>query len=321
MIKKPTLAIDVGGTNIKIALIANSGKIKVKKVFPTGKTQGKDLINTLVSYVENLLKELKLKKSNLSGIGIGLPGTINTVRGLVHSLTNIPGFKNVPLKKILEKKLGCPIFLDNDANLMALGEYYFGAGQRAENVVCLTLGTGVGGGLIINGKLYRGNYFAAGEIGHIPLDENGGRCNCGGWGCLETYIGNRYLIRKAIHRINKTAKTSLSKVNLTPEKITQAAKKKDKLAIQIWKETGRHLGVALAGVANLLSPDKIIIGGGLAQAGHFLFKPLRQTIRLRAMALPAKKVKVVKAQLGEDAGLIGAAVLVWLNEDAIYGTK
>lgn len=317
MIKKLTLAVDVGGTNIKFALITTSGKIKVKKIFPTGNCQGKDLIKSLVFHIENLLKELKLKKSNLLGIGIGLPGTIETTKGLVHSLTNIPGFKDVPLKKILEKKLHCPVFLDNDANLMTLGEYYFGAGQGEGNVVCLTLGTGVGGGLIIDGKLYRGSYFAAGEIGHIPLNENGEHCNCGGWGCLETYLGNRYLVKKAIQRIDKTTKTSLSRVNLTPEKITQAAKKKDNLAIEIWKEAGVHLGTALAGVVNLLNPDKIIIGGGLAQAGHFLFKPLRQTIQKRAMNIPAKKVKVLKARLGEDAGLIGAAVLVWLNKELI----
>ncbi len=309
MAKKLTLAIDVGGTNIKLALVDRRGKIKSKKVFPTYKHHKKGLIIDLLFYIENLLLELKLKKNDLSGVGIGLPGIVDTSRGLVHSLTNIAGFKNVPLKNILEKKLLWPVFIDNDSNLMALGEYRFGAGQGSRNIVCLTLGTGVGGGLIINGKLYRGSYFSAGELGHIPLSETGLRCNCGGWGCLETYLGNTYLVKEAQDKIDNR-RTVLSKVNLTPEKITLAAKKGDKLAIEIWEKAGERLGTALVGIVNLLNPEKIIIGGGLAQAGRFLFNPIRKTIKQRAMYFPAKKVKILKAQLGENAGLIGAAVLV-----------
>ena len=314
MVKKLTLAIDIGGTNIKLALVNRAGGIKSKKIFPAYSRQRKSLIKDLLFYIDDLLEKARLKKRDLLGIGIGLPGIVDTSHGLVHSLTNIPGFRNVALKKILERKLHRPVFLDNDVNLMALGEYYFGAGRGANNIICLTLGTGVGGGLIIEGKLYRGSSLSAGEIGHIPLNEDGHRCNCGGKACLETYIGNKYLVKEAVKKISKTS-TCLSQINLTPEKITQAAKKGDKLAIQIWKETGQRLGTVLAGLVNLLNPEKIIIGGGLAQAGHFLFTPIRKTVNERAMNFPARKVKIVRARLGEEAGLIGAAVLVWLNKE------
>ncbi|MCM8795950.1 MAG: ROK family protein, partial [Candidatus Omnitrophica bacterium] len=194
-----------------------------------------------------------------------------------------------------------PIFLDNDVNLMALAEQRLGAAKGFRNVVCLTLGTGVGGGLVINKAIYRGSTFAAGEIGHLPLNEKGPRCSCGGRGCLEAYIGNTRIIQKA---------RRLFKRRVFPEELSYLAKKKNKKAIRLWNEMGEHLGIALCGVINLLNPDAIVIGGGLAGAGKVLFDKVKKTIFKRAMSVQARYVRVMPAKLGSDAGLIGAAILV-----------
>ncbi|MCM8782588.1 MAG: ROK family protein, partial [Candidatus Omnitrophica bacterium] len=239
--------------------------------------------------------------------------------GIIHHLVNIKGFKKVPLKKLIEARTGIPTFLDNDVNVMTLGELYYGAGKGAKNLLCITLGTGVGGGIVIEGQLYRGSSLSAGEIGHMPLNERGPRCNCGGFGCMEKFVGNKYIVAKTIKEIKKGKKSIIKKMvkghlkRITPELISLAAKKQDKLAKAIWEEIGSHLGVTLAGVINLLDPERIIIGGGVAEAGNILFEAIRKTVRERAMRVPAKGVKIVKAKLGQDAGLIGAAVLVRLS--------
>jgi glucokinase len=201
--------------------------------------------------------------------------------------------------------LGLPVYLDNDANLMALAEFHRGAAKGAKNAVCLTLGTGVGGGIIIEKRLYRGSTFNAGELGHIPINENGSQCNCGGKACIETYVGNARILREA-RRIFKR--------RISLEDISALAKRKNKRAVKIWQDAGRRLGIALSGVVNSLNPDVIVIGGGVASAGAVLFQNIRLAIKQRAMHIQAKHVKVKAAKLGSDAGLIGAGLLV--REDA-----
>jgi glucokinase len=184
---------------------------------------------------------------------------------------------------------------------MALAEYTLGAARGSRNAVCLTLGTGVGGGLILDGKLYRGSAYAAGEIGHMPLNERGPDCNCGGVACLESYIGNRRLMRRV---------KTLFKKEVPLEEVSAMAYRGNKKAIALWDMAGLHLGVALVSVVNLLNPDCIVIGGGVANAGKILFDRVAETILLRAMLVHARAVRVVKAQLGNDAGMIGAGLLV-----------
>ena len=298
------LGIDIGGTNIKVGLVNASGKVIIRTNLSTRSfVRSKNaLIDAIVGCIKDIIRANRLDRKDILGVGIGLPGLVDMKRGVVRFLTNIPHWKNVPLKKILERRLRIPVFIDNDANLVALGEWKFGAGRGWKNLACITLGTGIGGGLVINGELFRGEGFAAGEIGHIPLNEKGKGCNCGGHGCLERSIGNRYLLKRA-KRIFKNNNISL-------EEITKKANNGDRRALRFWREAAVHLGNGLSGVVNLLNPECIIIGGGVANAYTFLRKTIDTTIKKRAMKVPAAMVKIVKAQLGRDAGIIGTQVLV-----------
>lgn len=302
--KKSVLAIDVGGTNIKLGLVSPSGRISSRtNLSTTSFIQGKEsLIEAVVSVSRRMIAENRLNNKDILGVGIGLPGLVDVRRGVVGVLTNIPGWRNVSLKKIIESKLKIPVFIDNDANVITLGEWKFGAGRGFKNMICITLGTGVGGGLVIEDALYRGEGFSAGEIGHMPLAETGLKCNCGGYGCLETYVGNQRLLRKA--------KIIFKDNNISLEEISRLAFYNNRTALRFWKEAAIHLGNGLAGVVNLLNPRCIVIGGGIANAHRYLFRIIRETLKKRALKIPTGMVKIVKAKLGSDAGLIGAQVLV-----------
>jgi glucokinase len=311
------IGIDVGGTNIKLALMDAKAHIRAKKVFPTRDFRGKNaLIAELAKQIAGLMDKYSVGKKGLIGVGVGAPGIVDIRTGTIHVLTNIPGFREVALGDILKKRLGVPVFVDNDVNVMALGEMRFGAARGAKNILCITLGTGVGGGLIFDGKLYRGSSYAAGEFGHVPIGIDGPRCNCGGRACIEAYVGNNYIVRDVVARIKDGARTSILKLaggdtdKITPETIDKAADSGDKFAKGVWTDVGNKVGIALAGAVNLLNIDKIVIGGGVAEAGKTLFDSIRKTIHERAMKLPGETVKVVSAKLGYDAGVIGAATLV-----------
>ncbi len=294
------IGVDIGGTFTKIALISKTGKILTKINLRTASYPKKQLIKKIIASIKEILSKKKLSTNRVKGIGVGLPGLIDSKKGVVRYLVNIPGWKKVPLKRIFEKRLKIKTFIDNDVNAMTLGELYYGAGRGAKNIVCITLGTGVGGGIIINGELYRGRDLVAGEIGHIPINEHGPRCNCGGNACIESYVGNRYLMKK----LSKEGRRSISLKLLNRE-----AQKGRPHAVRFWRYIGEKLGIMLVGVVNFLNPEKIIIGGGIANAGKHLFNPLKKTVAKRAMKVQKKRVKIVKARLGGNAGVIGAAVL------------
>lgn len=302
MAAKFIVGIDLGGTNLKVALINLNYKIISKKILSTQAFNTKALlVEGITDSVKSLLKNNMLEKKDILGVGIGLPGPVDEKSGVVHALTNIPGWKEVNLKALLSKRLGLPLFLDNDAKLMSLAEYNIGAARGFKYAVCITLGTGVGGGIIIDGNLYRGKSNVSGEIGHIPINENGPDCNCGGKACLETYIGNNRITQKA---------KKIFKREISLEEISALAEKGNKLALEVWSYVGKQLGIALVGVVNLLNPDCIVVGGGVANADKSLFKKLREVISTQAMRVQAKDVKIFKAKLGNDAGLIGAAIIV-----------
>lgn len=269
------------------------------KPFHASKSQ---LIDALVSAIFNLLEQKGLHSSDVLGVGIGLPGLIDPIKGVVNFLPNIPGWKNVPLKKILEKKLRIKTYLENDANLIALGEWKHGAGAGVKNMVCLTLGTGVGGGLILNNALYRGEGFCAGEIGHMPLNEHGPSCGCGGYGCFERYVGNRYLL--------KEAEKVFKKKSIDFPEIRQLSRQGNAKTPAFWKSMADKIGNGLVGIVNLLNPAVIVIGGGVSHNYQYLFPEIRKVINKRAMKIPAKMVKIVRAKLGDNAGIAGAQVLV-----------
>jgi glucokinase len=301
MSKKYIIGIDLGGTNLKVGLLDLSFKIRDRLNLSTANFLRKEiLIAAIVNSIDKIIKANRLRKTDILGVGLGLPGPIDADKGIVHFFPNIPGWLEVGLQKILEKKLKLPVFIDNDANLMALAEYKLGAAKTAKNAVCLTLGTGVGAGIIIEGKLYRGSTFAAGEIGHMPINEKGPECKCGGYACLEAYIGNLRIMRQA---------QKIFKRKISLEELSRLARH-NKKAARIWSVVAERLGLALVSVINLLNPDCIVIGGGVANAGRILFDKVEETILTRAMLVQARAVNIRKAKLGNDAGIIGAAILV-----------
>lgn len=314
--QKYTIGIDLGGTNTKIALSAGNARIFKRLEFPTKSCRNKTvLINTIADKIN------QLKPCGVIGTGIGVPGLVDARNGVVHCLTNIAGWKDVNLKKELEKKTGIKTYVDNDVNLMALAEAKYGAAIGADSVFCMTLGTGVGGGIVLNGQIYRGAAQSAGEIGHVSINPNGPKCNCGRRGCVEAYVGNSAVIKRAYSSLRTQTKSGRSpgllryrartgNLHITPELITEAAKRGNILARNVWRETAEYLGAGLVIIVNVLDPEVIVIGGGMAGAGKFLFEPLRRYVRKNAMSVPAKRVRIVKAELGNDAGVIGAAELV-----------
>jgi glucokinase len=299
-----TIGVDVGGTNIKIGLVNAQGHIVGRHSFGTQNYSQKpqDLIRAILEAVEFLMSKHKIVRKDLAGIAFGLPGLVDPHKGIVKFLPNIPKWKNIPLKKIVEKHLKIPAFLENDVNMITLGEWKFGAGKGYANMMCVTLGTGVGGGLIFNNALYRGEGFVAGEIGHMPLNEKGPACSCGGYACFEQYVGNKVTVpqvRKLFHN-NKIA---------FPD-IYPLAVAGNKKALKFWQDVGTHVGNGLVGVVNLLNPRLIIIGGGVSNNLRFMIKTIEDIIQKRAMPVQSKMVKIVRAKLGDDAGIIGAHVLV-----------
>lgn len=314
--KRFAIGIDLGGTYTKLALVDKRGRLFHKATISTVAYNTREaLLDSITDKIDKILKSVRLTANDLLGIGIGVPGLVDFERGLIYYLTNVPGWKNVLLKKFLEKRLKAKVLIDNDVNLMALGEYRFGAGKGTKNLVCLTLGTGVGGGIILGGELYRGSSSVAGEIGHMPLKQDGLSCNCGSFGCLERYVGNRFIVDEIKNKIRAGKYTLIRKLvkgNLsliTPEVISCAAKRNDKLAVDFWQEIGKRIGITLSGVINLLNPERVIIGGGLANAGQILFKSIRDTVDKRALPINKRAVKILKAKLGADAGIVGAAAL------------
>lgn len=309
--KRYVIGIDVGGTNIKIGLVDPRGVIKTRFFLPTRNfiRTKKHLIEGLTAGCREIMEKSGITRSAVVGVGIGLPGLINAQKGLVYSLTNISGWKNVPLAKIIKDRLGVPVFIDNDVNVITLAEWKYGAGREMKNMVCITIGTGLGGGLILNNALYRGEGFAAGEVGHVPVSEQGRKCQCGGWGCLETCTGNRYLNIDAVKRFGK---------KITLEAVSKKAKQGNKKAIRFWAEVGEHLGNGLTGIVNVLNPRRIVVGGGIANAPECMLKAARKTIRSRAMHVQGKMVRVVRSTLKNDAGIVGTYVLVqeMLNKNA-----
>lgn len=296
------IGIDLGGTNFKIGLFDGSQTLLEKRVLSTASFKTKvDLVDGFEKAIQGIVTQRGLHKKNIIGVGIGLPGPVDPEKGIVYSLTNIRGWLDVPLKQILQKKLGVPVFIDNDAKVMSLAEAQRGAAKGFRHAVCLTLGTGVGGGIINNGHLFRGLNNAAGEIGHLPISIDGPKCNCGGKGCLETYVGNNRIQQMIVKVFGKA---------LPLDEVSALARRGNRKALKVWNDVGTYLGVAVVGIVNVLNPDCIVIGGGVAEAGSVLFDQVKKIVKERAMVVQASNVKIFKAKLGSDAGLIGAAILV-----------
>ena len=314
--KKYRIGVDIGGTNVKVALVDFEGKILYSNTVPTRAEMGYEAgVNNIKQAIKELMSESRTDSKAIEAIGFGLPGQIDYKAGIVKNLPNIPGWVNIPLAKMIEDEFKIPTRLDNDVRCAALGELNFGAGKGCENLICITVGTGIGSGIVLNGKLIRGASNAAGEIGHIKMDMTGGPlCGCGDYGCFEAYASGPAIVTMAKEYISggKSAKYKEMATDgiITPYIVAQAALQGDPVSIQIFKQMGKIIGTGLASVVNLLNPEKIIIGGGVADAGEILLEPIRQTILDRAMPIQGNTVKVVPAQLANSAGVIGASLLI-----------
>lgn len=289
------LGVDWGGTYIKLGVVSKEGKVKLRRVLPSQELCQKDLfINKITDLVE------RFRGYRLKAIGIGAPGVIDVERGFIYYLPNIKGWRNYPLKEVLERKTNLPVYIDNDANVFTLAESLYGRAKGLKRAIFLTLGTGLGGGLIIEGRVFRGRLSAA-ELAHLPITKNGRRCGCGARGCIETFVGNRYLERR--YKILKRIKNEVSLKEIF-KRMSQAERE----ALSIGKEFVEYLGRFLSGLINIFNPERIIIGGGVSESLS-LFKPyLWQVIRHQAMWPNLKGLKIVRAGLKGDAGIIGAAL-------------
>lgn len=313
---KNRIGIDVGGTNVKIALVDSNGKIGYSNTIPTRAEMGYEYtINNMKQAIRDLLAETKLSAKDIEGIGFGLPGQVDFKSGIVRLITNIPGWVEIPLAKMIEDEFRIPTRIDNDVRCAALGELNFGAGKGCENLICITVGTGIGSGLIVNGKLVRGAANAAGEIGHIKLQMHDGPiCGCGDTGCMEAFASGPAIVAMAEDYIKGGKSTKFREMangnDITPFIVAEAAKAGDAVAKRIFTRMGEYIGIGMASVVNLLNPERIIVGGGVADAGDILMTPLKETIKKRAMKIAGETVEVVPAQLGNTAGVIGASLLI-----------
>ncbi|MEA3431978.1 MAG: ROK family protein [candidate division WOR-3 bacterium] len=293
---KPITCIDVGGTFIKAGNVVN-GKVRHEIKIETGETGM--LTRTLLQIIVELGGE---------AVGIGMAGLVDA-DGTISSPPNFPGIESLPLKEILQEELNIPVFVDNDANMAALGEHRYGAGRGVKNLIMLTLGTGVGGGIIINDKVYHGRGYA-GEVGHITIDPNGPLCLCGNYGCLESYIGADRITERAREYVRMGVETRLRSYagNITPEIIEDEAYKGDHVAMDIVAEMAKFLGIAISNYCAILDPDRVIIGGGLSKMGDILLSGVKREVGRRLYS--RKDIDIVFSELGDRAGILGCYEMV-----------
>jgi glucokinase len=312
---KYAVGVDIGGTNIKLGIISNDGKIVKKGMVETRAEGGPDVV---VSQIKKGITELLLKNDKkIAGIGIGCAGTVNQEKGVVENPPNLPKWDKVPLGRLIKKAFGYDVFLDNDANAAAIGEMHFGAGKSLNSFIMVTLGTGIGGGIIINKKIYQGNFGGAGEIGHTVIDYNGPKCNCGSYGCIEAYVGNNYLVKRIQGELKDNSNTKIWDLinhdteKLSPRVIDEAAQAGDEYAKSIIVQLGEYLGYAFASLANILDISEFIVGGGVAGFGKPLFDAAQKKAAERVLIPNRKRIKVRPAKLKNDAGIQGASALVF----------
>lgn len=313
---KYIVGIDVGGTNIKAGLVnAITGEVVFSTSMKTESEKGvEDTFDRLAALVEDIITKNGATKSDVLGIGMGIPGPV-IHQSVVGFFANFPWPKNVNAKELLENRTGLHVKVDNDVNVIAAGEAWLGAARGYKNVICLALGTGVGGGILIDGNLVGGFRGAGGEIGHMIVEENGKLCGCGHKGCLETYCSATGVAREAVSRlsVNKTNKVwelvggDISKVEA--KHVFDAAKSGDAFAIDIVNYVVRYLALGLGNLINILNPEAIVIGGGVALAGDILFDALNEELKKTALGISLDGIKILPAALGNDAGVVGAAAL------------
>lgn len=313
------IGLDLGGTNIKAgAMTMDGAKCLAVRSIPTNSSVGDEAVaERMVALVEEVIHETRLEtqasRDDFVGIGVGAPGPLDREQGIVLIAPNL-GWKDFPLRQRIHDRLSLPTTLDNDANCATFGEWWQGAARGGRNVVGLTIGTGIGGGLILDGALYHGSSDMAGEVGHTTIDMNGRHCKCGNYGCLEAYASGPAIATRACEVLIRegTESVILAMVrgkldDITAQTVYDAAKQGDPVASEIVRDTGRYLGAGIANLLNIFNPDIVVIAGGVTAAGDALFLPLQAEVRRRAFSPAVRAAKIVAGELPGTAGVVGAA--------------
>ena len=304
---KYAIGIDIGGTKISLVLGTEKGKILARREIPTCTgTKTKACIQELTANLRALILHSGISPKKILGVGVGCPGAVNSKKGTLPRSPNLPGWTGLPLKRILAKASGLPVFLANDANASALGESFWGAGKNSRNFIYITVSTGIGGGIMINGQLYEGSGYVAGEIGHMSMVPEGRKCHCGQKGCLEAYASGTAIA--GYYREIKKKKVSGAKEG------GMAARGGDKSAIESYKKAGYYLGIGIANLLNVLNPEKVVIGGGVLKSAHKIFwATMMKSARQHAWPEAFRTVRIVRSQLKGHVGDLGALALVFKN--------
>lgn len=312
---KVVVGVDLGGTFVKTAIVSEERTVLAKDSRPTGAEAGPEhVMSVMASAVQDLLKQTGLSTKDVIAAGFGAPGPMNWQTGVVFSPPNLPGWTNVPLGDAMSTLLGgVPCYVDNDANCACYGEFWMGAGRGTESMVVLTLGTGVGGGVVVFGKLLRGIDGTAGELGHLKVQRDGRACGCKGRGCLEAYASVSGMVRTALDALEQGQASTLREMcgedsnNLTGKMIFDAAQQGDSVARWVFEETATWLGLGIASIVNYQNPEKVVLCGGMIAAGDLLFDPVYRTMRANSFEVPGRRCEIVPAGLGNDSGVLGAA--------------
>ena len=317
---KLIVGVDLGGTQIRAALADAQGQIIQRVSQPTMADEGLEAV--LERIEESIRQVLPADIGQVSAVGVAAPGPLDPWRGIVRDAPNLPGWKNVPLKDLMEAEFGLPVVVGNDANLAALAEQRFGAGQGIADLIYITVSTGIGGGVIVDNKLLLGAQGLAGEVGHQTIEARGPRCKCGNIGCLEALAAGPAIARRAMEFVKTGIGTAIADLvgddldKITAKVVNQAAQAGDPIAIEIFRQAGFYIGVGIVNLLHIFNPSLIVIGGSVTKAGDLLFEPIRATVRQRAMASYYwENTPIVPATLGDDVALLGAVALVLLQED------
>ena len=315
--KQYLIGVDLGGTNIVAGALPEDGsEVIALRTEPTQADQGADaVVDRIVRVVDTVIAETiastGAKRHEFVGIGVGAPGPLDREKGIVVTTPNL-GWTNFPLRDVIGEQTGLPARIDNDANCATLGEWWLGAARGGRNVVGMTIGTGIGGGLILDGRLYHGSSDVAGEIGHTTIDVTGRRCKCGNYGCLEAYASGPSIAERAREALVSADDSLLVRMaggdlgNITAATVYEASKLGDEVALEVVRETARLLGAGVANLLNIFNPDVVVIAGGVTQAGDSLFEPLRREVRKRAFKPAVDACRIVPGELPGSAGVVGA---------------
>ncbi len=311
------IGVDLGGTNARAAVVTQEGQIVGEARTDSKAMEGINVtIEQIVYAVKEAVKNSPVEMDRVAGMGMGVPGTHKSEEGIVLWSPNFSkDWNNAQLLGPIRDELGIPVFMGNDANVAALGEYRFGAGTGAKCMVMFTLGTGIGSGLVIDGKNWVGVTETAPEMGHMIILADGPRCSCGRYGCIEALARRDAIVDRAARKAHQGRATSLVEKSgndlryITPAMIAEAAAEGDEISIETLQETGYYIGIGVANIINALNPDKFVIGGGIAQAGELLFGPIKTTVQVNALQAPLSVCEIVKASLGDDAGVLGGAAM------------